>query len=107
MIKDKRRTRRRSISHPGWILLGPKLSYPCALSDVSDNGARLEVEDASKLPARFFLLLSKRGTVRRACGVVWRKPKQVGVKFERGARRGASKFAQAMAKTAAEQVEPD
>lgn len=52
------------------------------LSDASDLGACIDAEDAAIVPDRFTLLLSGNGKARRTCRVVWRKPRQVGVKFE-------------------------
>jgi hypothetical protein len=54
----------------------------CALSDVSDRGARINVHDAETIPDNFLLLLAGNGAARRKCRVIWRKPQQVGVKFE-------------------------
>ena len=56
--------------------------HGCVLSDISDTGARLDVEDSSTLPDRFMLLLSGTGSARRSCRVIWRAPAQVGVAFE-------------------------
>jgi PilZ domain len=83
MIKDKRKSRRQLMRYTALILLGPGQMQGCVLHDVSDSGARLEVEDGDKVPDRFFLMLSRRGKVRRVCRVIWRKPTQLGVKFER------------------------
>jgi hypothetical protein len=54
----------------------------CALSDVSDRGARINVHDAEIIPDSFLLLLAENGAARRRCHVIWRKPQQIGVKFE-------------------------
>jgi len=54
----------------------------CALSDVSDRGARINVHDSETIPENFLLLLAGNGAARRQCRVIWRKPQQVGVKFE-------------------------
>ena len=54
----------------------------CALSDVSDRGARINVHDSEIIPDNFLLLLAGNGAARRKCRVIWRKPQQVGVKFE-------------------------
>ena len=54
----------------------------CALSDVSERGARINVHDAETIPDNFMLLLAGNGAARRKCRVIWRKPQQVGVKFE-------------------------
>jgi hypothetical protein len=54
----------------------------CALSDVSDRGARINVHDSEIIPDNFLLLLAGNGAARRQCHVIWRKPQQVGVKFK-------------------------
>lgn len=56
--------------------------YDCALSDVSDRGARINVHDSEIIPDNFLLLLAGNGAARRKCRVIWRKPQQLGVKFE-------------------------
>jgi hypothetical protein len=80
MNNDKRKTRRRSLRRPAWLALG-KL-HDCKLSDISDGGARIDLEDNAPIPDHFMLLLSNNGAARRACRVVWRSPQQLGVKFE-------------------------
>ena len=83
MIKDKRKSQRRPIRYTAWLALEPGQLHGCALSDMSDTGARIDVEDSKTIPDRFLLLLSANGNAKRKCRVVWRKPRQVGVKFER------------------------
>jgi hypothetical protein len=83
MTRDKRKAQRRPLHHTACVVIAPDQMHGCFLSDVSDSGARIDVDDSAKLPDRFFLLLSMRGRARRLCSVVWRKPKQLGVKFER------------------------
>lgn len=82
MDKDKRKFRRRPIRYTAWVTLGPDELHGCVLSDVSDSGARLEVEDSRKVPDRFVLLLSSKDTTRRNCRVIWREPTQLGVEYE-------------------------
>jgi hypothetical protein len=55
----------------------------CILLDVSDSGARLEVEGSvSMLQSReFFLLLSSTGLAYRRCELIWIDGTQVGVRF--------------------------
>src|ERR1700754_2806845 len=55
----------------------------CVLLDVSQSGAKLEVEGSPDvLRAReFFLLLSSTGLAFRRCELVWVDGAQVGVKF--------------------------
>jgi hypothetical protein len=80
---DQRRSRRRQMRYTAWVSLPEDVRHGCVLSDISDHGARLEVEDSKVIPDRFFLLLSGNGLARRACNVIWRKPTQIGVQFER------------------------
>ena len=83
MLKDKRKSRRQPMRYTAWMVLDGEQLHGCMLSDISDTGARLNVEKSAKLPDRFVLVLSGRGPARRNCRVVWRKPQQVGVAFER------------------------
>ena len=66
-----------------WPVLEGEQRLSCVLSDASDTGARLDVEDSKIIPDTFMLLLAGNGSAQRTCRVVWRKPRQVGVKFER------------------------
>ena len=54
---------------------------PCLISDISEGGARLLLDNNDELPDRFMLLLSARGEARRRCRVIWRKDLAVGVAF--------------------------
>jgi hypothetical protein len=81
MLKDQRKARRRHMRYTAWVGLKPGQLHGCVLSDISETGARIDVEDSKIIPNRFLLFLSKATTARRVCTVVWRKPKQVGVTF--------------------------
>jgi hypothetical protein len=81
MINDKRRATRRPMRYAAWIALQPSQLHGCALHDISDTGARIDVEDAKIIPDNFVLLLAGNGKARRKCQIVWRKPKQIGVTF--------------------------
>ena len=81
-MKEKRKARRQPMRYSAWVALTAEERHGCVLSDVSDSGARIEVQDSAVLPEHFLLLLSANGAARRYCHVVWRKPNQVGVKFE-------------------------
>lgn len=83
MLNDKRKARRRPLRYTAWLALKAGQLHGCALSDMSDSGARIEVEDSKIIPDRFVLLLSGNGKARRKCRVVWREERQVGVTFER------------------------
>ena len=83
MTRDQRKSRRRPISYLAKLELRPGKAVGCILSDISDTGARLEVPYPDKVPDRFRLWLTADGSARRTCQVVWRKTREMGVKFER------------------------
>ena len=83
MRKDKRKSRRRPIRYSAWMALDDDKLHGCVLADISDTGARLDVEDSKALPDRFMLLLSGTGSARRSCRVIWRAAAQIGVAFEK------------------------
>jgi len=83
MIKEKRQARRQPLRYTAWVALTANERHGCVVSDVSDTGARIDVQDSKIIPDHFVLMLSSNGAARRFCRVMWRKPTQVGVKFER------------------------
>ena len=88
MIAEKRKTPRRALRYAAWI--GTADNAPlrgCVVSDISEGGARLDVENAAELPEQFQLLLSGRDGIYRQCRAVWRTPNQIGVQFETATER--------------------
>ena len=81
MLNDKRKSARRVMRYTAWIALPNKKFHGCSLSDISETGARIDIDDSEIVPDRFPLFLSSNGAARRVCTVVWRKPKQLGVTF--------------------------
>ena len=81
-MKEKRRAKRQPLRYTAWVALTAEERHGCVVSDVSDTGARIDVQDTKILPEYFVLMLTSNGAARRFCRVVWRKPAQVGVKFE-------------------------
>jgi hypothetical protein len=56
---------------------------PCVVWDMSDSGARLAIAcPTADVPREFQLVLTKDGSVRRNCRVVWTNSRFVGVKFQ-------------------------
>jgi hypothetical protein len=76
---EKRQTPRLPIDRTVRIALGDGTQIACAMSDVSKSGARLGLEDASKLPDEFELML--RDDLRKWCRVMRRSETSVGIKF--------------------------
>ena len=83
MLGDKRKAHRRQLRYTAWISLGPKKLQGCVVADVSDFGARLDVENSKTVPNQFVLLLSASGKPKRKCRVAWRIAVQIGVEFEK------------------------
>jgi hypothetical protein len=84
MRKDNRKKIRRAMHYTARIDLNdgtPRLG--CLVSDISESGARLQMDGAQELPETFNLLLSGRGGIHRQCRVVWRSENQIGVQFEK------------------------
>lgn len=83
MIREKRQARRQPLRYTAWIALTADQRHGCVVSDVSDSGARIDVQDSKLIPDHFVLMLSSNGAARRFCRVMWRKPTQIGVQFAR------------------------
>ena len=82
MNSDKRKAPRREVQYTAWIARKGEPLEGCVLSDISDKGARLDVENPKTIPDEFMLFLSSTGTPRRKCNVAWRTDTQIGVKFD-------------------------
>ena len=83
MIREKRVAKRQPLRYTAWVAITADQRHGCVVSDVSETGARIDVQDSSSLPDHFVLMLTSNGTARRFCRVMWRKPTQVGVQFTR------------------------
>jgi len=83
MSRDKRKSRRKPLGYSAWIHTGNPKPLGCAVADISESGARLNVDAPQDVPDRFVLFLSRSGTPRRQCRTVWRTADQVGVVFEK------------------------
>jgi len=80
---QKRKDARRQISLAAAIFAadGGPMICQCTMADVSEGGAKLLVEEPSKVPERLVLVLSRGAGARRECAVRWRGTTAVGVRF--------------------------
>jgi len=79
---ELRKKPRRQFHYNASVLVdGAKSPVPCAIWDISETGARLQLEADCELPERFILLLTKGGEARRHCRMVWRDGLFAGVEF--------------------------
>ena len=78
---ERRITQRRRIIKTGVIAYsGKHMTLPCVVRDLSDTGARLQVQDVRQIPDLFELLIELDG-FHAECSVAWRENTQVGVSF--------------------------
>jgi hypothetical protein len=83
MFGERRKHRRFSLSRVARIQSesgATAVSRECTISDISDRGARLFVND-EETPERFFLHIGGETPMRQECRVVWRLGGEVGVEF--------------------------
>jgi PilZ domain len=72
---------RRARSASAWILLAGSASQECHVLDISASGAKVIAQIPSLVPARFELAFTRSDSKPRACNVIWRRGKMVGVQF--------------------------
>ena len=82
MRGDKRKARRHRLRRDAWIMLEAGQRCECVITNISDRGAHISIADSNALPDSFVLLLAENGATRRRCRVIWRKPREVGIKFD-------------------------
>lgn len=79
---ELRKKPRRHFRYTAKIITGtnpPQIA--CSISDISEIGARLELESDSELPGKFLLLLTRDGHAQRQCRLIWRAGMTIGVDF--------------------------
>jgi hypothetical protein len=78
-MANQRKAPRRRILKSGTIILGKEAHLPCLVRNLSEAGARLEVQATFEIPSAF--LLGMPGRPPRTCKVIWRTDRQLGVHF--------------------------
>jgi hypothetical protein len=76
---DQRKAARRTVLKTGRIRF-EKSSEICTVRDMSATGAAIDLAQAASIPDKFTLVLEMESTARN-CTVVWRKDRQLGVRF--------------------------
>jgi hypothetical protein len=79
-VEDKRRFPRFDVEEPAHVSFGGT-SLSCMIRNISDEGAAIDVENASYIPERFRLVMTPSTEV-RSCRLVWIKQNRIGVAFE-------------------------
>lgn len=83
MSELNRRGRRSNHEGVGKIVLGLFRSIPCTVTDISNSGARIAIEESHELPDSFWLKVSGYRRKMKA-ETRWRKGNEVGVEFTPG-----------------------
>jgi hypothetical protein len=93
MTEDKRSHQRRRVLKDGRVLLaGSKVTYDCAIRDLSDTGARIRLKsDSIMLPEQFELALVAEGLAYPA-DRKWRRGREYGVAFTGAPRKVTVRF---------------
>jgi PilZ domain len=82
MAKQRRSSTRKARNHGAWITFdGDIRSYECRVVDVSAAGAKLVADIDADIGSSFRLSVAPHSIVRKPCEVVWRRGRQLGVKF--------------------------
>ncbi|WP_249133118.1 MULTISPECIES: PilZ domain-containing protein [unclassified Bradyrhizobium] len=80
MIDERRRSLRTDVDEMAYISASGS-STRCRIANMSDDGAALDVPDASFVP-NCFQLMTEQDRIVRTCRIVWIKKNRIGVEFE-------------------------
>jgi hypothetical protein len=82
-LPKRKRDVRKKRQHGAWITFdGDVRSYECQVLDVSPGGAKLAADIDAIVGTSFRLSVAPHSLVRKSCEVVWRRGRQIGVKFK-------------------------
>jgi hypothetical protein len=79
-MNGQRIASRRRVLKAGSIEFGGG-EFECTIRNVSETGAALEVMTPLYIPDRFTLVVQSEQS-KRACRVIWRKQKRIGITFD-------------------------
>jgi hypothetical protein len=78
----KTRAPRSRRDQQAWLIADDGFALrPCKVTDMSDGGARLELDAAERLPKFFRLVFSRTTRAGPRCEMRWRRGRSVGVRF--------------------------
>jgi hypothetical protein len=73
--------RRIPVDSQAWIEGAKGQLIPCSVVNLTAAGAQLYLQKPLVLPSHFSLLLTKDGTDKHSCRVIWSKAERLGVRF--------------------------
>jgi hypothetical protein len=78
---DRRQSPRHRALKAGRIVFGNMaMSFDCTIRNMSDTGARLQVDANTNVPGEFYFIITADHLVARA-HVMWRTPHEVGIHY--------------------------
>ncbi|MBR1237369.1 PilZ domain-containing protein [Bradyrhizobium sp. AUGA SZCCT0182] len=80
-MTDERRKSQRTVVDEIAYISSSGSSTRCRIANMSEDGAALDVPDASHIPTSFHLM-TERDRIVRSCRIVWIKQNRIGVEFE-------------------------
>jgi len=80
-MNERREIQRRRTLKAGTIRIDDKSTIDCVVRDLSNKGASLEIESPIGIPDRF-TLITKANREQRACHIIWRLMRRIGVRFK-------------------------
>lgn len=82
MRSEQRKSARKRLHYPAGLETGDGSAvHECLVWDISGTGAKITLQMPAELPDQVTLLLSRCGSARRLCRIVWRTDLQIGVEF--------------------------
>jgi len=77
----KREAKRMIRQQSAWITFNGVVTTECLIMDISKRGAKIVPDGSSVVPARFELSFTLEDPKRKACEVIWRRGRMLGIKF--------------------------
>ncbi|HEX4892301.1 MAG TPA: response regulator [Hyphomicrobiaceae bacterium] len=103
---EQRRITRKRVLKGGVIAFSARhATIPCVVRDISEKGARLQVQNGAGVPDTFELIVELDG-IEAHCAIVWRKPSEVGVEFLNGMTVHAPRRAQVIESSTSSLAKP-
>jgi PilZ domain len=78
-MEEKRKHQRTEINEPAYVSSAGSV-ISCMVRNISPEGAAIDVENPSFVPASFRLVMARDSSVRE-CRVIWIQQKRIGVTF--------------------------
>jgi hypothetical protein len=82
-MEEKRKHQRTEINEPAYVSAGGSVMR-CVVRNISPDGAAIDVENPTFVPAQFRLVMAGDSST-RDCTVIWIREKRIGLAFARPA----------------------